>query len=658
MNTMKTYRPLTAEKIAVLERLGNVCDDWNCVKVADGFDAEKVRGCTFSGHVCIGTLPDGKREADGVHLPVGLVNSRINDCNIGDSCALYDVRYISGYTIGDECLLLNIASMCASEDGGYFPERIEVVNENGHRPVYPFPEMRCSDAWLMAAYPHDTVMIAHFKKYSEAYRSRAEIGKRSVIMNVQRISYFCCGSSCVISGVMELERLTVRSVETSPVRISGNVVLHGGIISPGCEISGGCIAKDFVLCENSRLGGGVRFFNSILGDNSTVNCCEVVSSLIFPVHEQHHNNSFLIAACVGGQSNIPAGATIGSNHNSRAADGEIHVGRGFWPCLCVSLKHSSQFASFCLIVKGSYPNELDIRLPFCLVSNNENADRLELLPAYLWLYNMYNFLRNERKFRSRDRRVIKEQNIEFSTLAPDTVQEIVVALAQLRSWVEKYGGEENLELIGEGVEKGSRTVLVRHVSRAMEAYRQMIVHFAMTEVLTHLRSLPESADRLEELRKVSKVTDSTPWVNVGGQLMRKLDVEKLRALLREDENFDPGHLHRYYDRLWEHYRADKLHFAVWCLQQVCGVHELKLADWESLLGEEKVILGLMCSRAEQSRRKDFENPFRAAVCPEGEEEFASVYGSLADDTILRDIRAENTALSAEIEYLYNLMLKD
>ena len=45
-----------------------------------------------------------------------------------------------------------------------------------------------------------------------------------------------------------------------------------------------------------------------------------------------------------GQSNIAAGATIGSNHNSRSADGEIIAGRGFWPGLCVSLKHNSKFS--------------------------------------------------------------------------------------------------------------------------------------------------------------------------------------------------------------------------------------------------------------------------------------------------------------------------
>jgi hypothetical protein len=43
----------------------------------------------------------------------------------------------------------------------------------------------------------------------------------------------------------------------------------------------------------------------------------MLSNLIFPGHEQHHNNSFLIAACIKGQSNMAAGANIGSNHNSR-----------------------------------------------------------------------------------------------------------------------------------------------------------------------------------------------------------------------------------------------------------------------------------------------------------------------------------------------------
>lgn len=81
--------------------------------------------------------------------------------------------------------------------------------------------------------------------------------------------------------------------------------------------------------DNSQLKYGARLINSYLGDNSTISCCEVLNSLIFPAHEQHHNNSFLCASTVLGQSNMAAGATIGSNHNSRGADGELLAGRGF-----------------------------------------------------------------------------------------------------------------------------------------------------------------------------------------------------------------------------------------------------------------------------------------------------------------------------------------
>ena len=90
----------------------------------------------------------------------------------------------------------------------------------------------------------------------------------------------------------------------------------------------------------------------------------MLNNLIFPAHEQHHNNSFLIASVVLGQSNMAAGATIGSNHNSRANDNEVQAGRGFWPGLCTSIKHSSRFASFVLLAKGDYPAELNIPLPF------------------------------------------------------------------------------------------------------------------------------------------------------------------------------------------------------------------------------------------------------------------------------------------------------
>ena len=68
-----------------------------------------------------------------------------------------------------------------------------------------------------------------------------------------------------------------------------------------------------------------RVIQSAVGCNSTIACGEVQNCFIAPLHEQHHNSSFLIAAGIGGQSNIASGANLGSNHNSRANDGTMEA---------------------------------------------------------------------------------------------------------------------------------------------------------------------------------------------------------------------------------------------------------------------------------------------------------------------------------------------
>lgn len=191
------------------------------------------------------------------------------------------------------------------------------------------------------------------------------------------------------------------------------------------------VAARFVIEKNCHLKYGTRLINSVLGDNSTVSCCEILNNLIFPFHEQHHNSSFLIATTVMGQSNIAAGATIGSNHNSRSPDGEIIAGRGFWPGLCTDFKHNCRFSSFALVAKGSYQNELNITYPFSLVVPASDEKSVHIRPAWCFMYDMFAIVRNRYKFQNRDKRVEKVQNIETDPFAPDTIQEIVHSIERI-----------------------------------------------------------------------------------------------------------------------------------------------------------------------------------------------------------------------------------
>src|SRR5690606_28487384 len=66
-----------------------------------------------------------------------------------------------------------------------------------------------------------------------------------------------------------------------------------------------------------------------------------------------------------------------------------------------------------------------------MVSHDVANDRIVILPAYWFLYNMYALMRNNSKFISRDRRSLKNQHFEYDVLAPDTVNEAFTALRDI-----------------------------------------------------------------------------------------------------------------------------------------------------------------------------------------------------------------------------------
>ncbi|HRN57414.1 MAG TPA: DUF4954 family protein, partial [Agriterribacter sp.] len=357
------YRGLTAWEIEVLVRNGNTSDNWNKLLVSDAFNPELVKNCKFAGLVRIGKLEAYYLEYHNLRMPVGLYNSTIISCDFGDNVVVDNVNYLSHYIIGSEVILVNIhelATTSAAKFGnGIIKEGeseniriwLEICNENGGRKVIPFTRMLPGDAWLWSKYRDDEAMLEKFKwftqkEYDVQRGYYGKIGDRTIIKNTSIIKDVWIGSDAYIKGANKLKNLTVNSSPEAASQIGEGCEMVNGIIGFGCKAFYGVKAIRFIMASHSQLKYGARLINSYLGNNSTISCCEVLNSLIFPSHEQHHNNSFLCAATVMGQSNMAAGATIGSNHNSRSPDGELIAGRGFWPGLCVSLKHNSKFASF------------------------------------------------------------------------------------------------------------------------------------------------------------------------------------------------------------------------------------------------------------------------------------------------------------------------
>jgi hypothetical protein len=676
----RPWRKLKSHEIEILMKNANYCSDWNNFFVADPFEPALVRNSNFYGLIRLGTLREALLKYHDFCLPAGIRNSTIISCDIGNDIAIQDCSYISHYLIGNSCILSRIDEMQTTnhakfgngvlKDGEDEEVRvwIDVMNETGGRAILPFRDMIPADAFLWACFRDDEALTNRLKNITqETYGGRrgayGTIGSYSVIKSCGVIKDTAVGNNAYIKGANKLKNLTIHSSKDEPAQIGEGVEMVNGIVGYGCHAFYGIKAVRFYMGRNCNLKYGARLVHSVLGDNSTVSCCEILNNLIFPVHEQHHNNSFLIAALIQGLSNIAAGATIGSNHNSRANDGEIRAGRGFWPGLAVTVKHSSRFASFVLLAKGDYPSELDIGFPFSMVSNNILKDRLEVMPAYFWMYNLFALERNAWKSARRDKRKRKIQHIEMDYLAPDTAEEIITAAGKLESLISEAGfsGEEGAEqhiaeLPVRGLERNKRGTVILKPRKALAAYRRMLRFYAVKTLALFLETRGDLA--FGDLPAVLGAADPEDrirdWVNMGGQIVPAFRVDKVRAGIREGSLNTWEAIHAAYDQWFAEYPLDKARHA-WAV--LAGIKTRKTGipgHGEIRAGGEKIISPAAFKKeletAGETRRwiteqvyitraKDFNDPFRI-VTYRNRGEMEKVVGRLDDNPFIRLAREE------------------
>jgi NDP-sugar pyrophosphorylase family protein len=677
--TTTEHRRLKAFEIEALVRNNNTSDDWNRILVSESFNPDLVRNCKFFGLVRIGRLEPWYLEYHNLRVPVGLYNSTIISCDLGDNVVIDNVNYLSHYIIGDDVIIVNVNELATTstakfgngiiKDGESESVRIrmEVCNENGGRSILPFDGMLPGDAFLWSKYRDDVQLMEAFERFTERTTDRQRgyygiIGDRTVVKNCKIIKDVRIGSDAYLKGANKIKNVTINSAPEAMTQVGEGCELVNGVVGYGCRVFYGVKAVRFVMASHSQLKYGARLINAYLGNNATISCCEVLNALIYPFHEQHHNNSFLCAALVMGQSNMAAGATIGSNHNSRANDGELVAGRGFWPGLCVSLKHNSMFASFSILAKGDYESEIRNPFPFSLISQDLSRDRLQVMPAYWFMYNLYGLCRNEWKYKKRDQRTERIQHIETAYLAPDSVNEIMEALTLLAEYTGRaHIGQTNpegmhdrehaitvgkalldacdisidtLEVTVDTIEHSSRKVLLLKVRQAYAMYLRMLRLYGIEGLMNQLQSL-EPNDISGVIKAIPFSARRERWTNVGGQLIPTSEVNKLRADIGKYKGWND--IHQFYRRQSDNYQRQRNTHAIACLLEL-GVIDKKtfdvvrlrsLAD-EALETKRWIMQGIL-----DSRQKDYENPFRQMVY-DTEAEMEQVLGRIDDNAFIQE----------------------
>lgn len=676
------YRKLTALETEVLVQNRNTSDNWNNVLVSEAFNPELVKNCKFFGLVRIGKLEPFYLDFHSVRQPVGLYNSTIISCDFGDNVVVDNVHCLSHYIIQNEVIITNVHEMCTTnfakfgngilKDGEEESIRIwlEVCNENAGRKIIPFNGMLPGDAWLWSRNRDNKKLQEKLKQFTEIkFDPRrgyyGEVGDRTVIKNCSIIKDVWIGSDAYLKGATKLKNLTINSTPKASSQVGEGCELVNGIMSEGCRIFYGVKAVRFYMASHSQLKYGARLINSYLGNNATISCCEVLNSLIFPAHEQHHNNSFLCAATLMGQSNVAAGATLGSNHNSRSADGEFIAGRGFWPSLCVSIKHNSKVASYTLLAKGDYPHELNIPIPFSLISNDAAANQLVVMPGYWFMYNMYALARNAWKYIDRDKRIEKAQYLEYDFLAPDTINEIFESLHYLELFAGKARLKQksikeftenqcleagraalkasddeikSLEIIADGFEHSKRKTVLVKVPRSYQLFQEVIVFYAMENLLqTFKENKPTGFD--EWMTLIPKNQKRTAWVNVGGQLIEEAAWNNLKQKIITGKTKNWEAVHHFYQQQGKEYGKQKLKHALASLYELSGTRRLTKDTLKLFLTQYLATKEWMVEEIYKSRAKDYTNPFRKMVY-ETEEEMEAVTGELSENSFILQQKKE------------------
>lgn len=702
-NLFEGKRHITAKEIEILEKNLNHNSDpsWNNFYVDNeegAFDPSLIHMSFFSGFIVLGKLKKLNLHFNDLILECGIRRSNLHDVVTGDDCVIRNVYYMDNYRIGSRVIIFNIQELCCTKHSKFGngilkkgePEEhriwIGVANENDGRAILPFEDMIPADAYLWSHYREDKKLLDKFKALTENENSReldtyGIIGNDCVIKNSSIIKDTKIYDSAYIKGAFKLKNITILSSEEEPSQIGEGVELVNGILGYGCKVFYQAIAVRFVIGRNCQVKYGARLLNSVLGDNSTVSCCEILNNLIYPFHEQHHNSSFLIATTVMGQSNIAAGATIGSNHNSRSPDGEIFAKRGFWPGLCSDFKHNSRFASFTLISKGSYQYELDIPYPFALVAQGTNGSpKITIIPAWWFMYDMFAITRNKNKFLSRDKRVKKIQHIETDPLAPDTMQEVIAALDRLifltSEYLKKIGndymnGADTPEKVYQAAkdflhqnpqadftlddpvcQKKYGAVIIKPV-QSYKMYRKIVKYFATRTLMEFCSSLNHEKLTFELVDKIRQFPLFTEWENAGGQIIPSDKIQELFTNIKKGEIKSWKSVHQFYDQCQSEYEKYKVRYALYLLEQLYSrpIEEFTVDVYRNVTEDVAIVADDIYNASLQSREKDYTDYYRKMTYV-SEREMQNVIGILDENSFLCQLNSYTEKFKSDIFQIF------
>ena len=641
-------RSLSDSEIATLTTQGCTAEDWQQIRVRDGFDPRRVKNTSFSGPVSLGRLDGSASLPGGCSVPCGLYGSRVHDCTFADNVLVDSVGFTANYDFEERVIVRNVGTLVVDGVSSFANGTgIQIVNEAGGRELPIYDRLSAQIAYLLVMYRHKSRFLrsveALIKTYTDSKQSRrGRVQRGSRIEDCGRLSNVMIGAAATVEGALELEEGTIAGCPEDPSYVGVGVVARQFVILSGARVDTGA------ALERCFVGQGVRIGKQFSAENCAffANCegfhSEAVSLFAGPYSVTHHKSTLLIACYV---SFFNAGSgTNQSNHMYKL--GPLHQGvldRGaktgsfsylFWP---------SRVGAFTSVVGKHYGNIDTADLPFSNLAESEG--RSLLTPAVNLL--TIGTRRDAEKWVDRDRRQDPDKLdlIHFDLLNPYTVGKMILGVQVLRG-------------LAEGSSKQQKTVVYRGVHIRRLLLKMGIRYYEMGIGLYLGQRL---AERLEPLCPAGAVADirnalapstSVPgggkWRDICGLLAPAEKIDEIVESVAQGHIRDLGELQLRLRRIYDGYREYEWDWCIGVMQERLGMawekfESPQLVDLIRAGGENAVKLN---SILESDAAKEFDEHSRIGYGIDGSREegkldFEAVRGSLESNAFIRKLREDS-----------------
>lgn len=661
MTDSTKHRPLRTDEIRQLESQACTAEDWQAVRVADPFLADRIRHVDFVGPVSVGALDGNVTRPSSPPKPCGLYRARIHHCSIGDHSRIANVAgHLAGYHIGSGVLIENIGVM-ETRPGARFGNGVEVValNEAGGREVPLFDALSSQFAYLVCVHRHRAGVIErlmHMARHAAAQATKdfGTVGDGAWITGVAKIVDVNIGPAATIDSAQSLVNGAVLSHPDALTTIGDAVIAKDFIVAEGAQVTGGAIIRSSFVGQGSRVGHQFSAENSLFFANCEAFHGEACSAFAGPYSVTHHKSTLLI----GGMFSFYNAGSGTNQSNHRYKLGPTHEGkleRGsktgsfaymMWPCRVgpfsvVLGKHTRSF------------NTAD--LPFSHLEA-DSSGRCEAIPGHY--IATVGTLRDGAKWPKRDRRTgpLRRDLLCFDVFSPLTVGRMIRGadlLGQLQKSTDRGVSSVNVG----GVE--IKRVLLR---MGAKRYSAAVERYLLEQLFNRLeKRLASGAKRLADALAVdARAVFSHEWLDVGGLLMPRDRLESLCDAIASGEIADPDHFQQACNDIRAAYDEDS-----WAWSRCQAADSLGI-DFDELSADRaRECILQFCEQQQKFLRlvlldaeHEYDEGSRIGFGFDGDsktadEDFAAVRGRFAENSFVQQVTAEIDSLPERCEAVIN-----